>query len=368
MATADASVCEKFPSQIMGRDHNEQLAVLDGSIAGTFTIKDGENSARLGTFTDDYRLKNLVVQPVNINLNATESAHLQVMDAAEEQTVITFNDDSSLTPLTSQLLLTPVASINHLIRSSSDSRGAGNPSQIPSAVIGSVNRFEIQLDYQFDTNGFFNDPNRRAVLEAAADSWENIIQDEFTNISAGAEVFAKNPQTGAEERFVLEQGIDDLVVFAGAGDLGAGVLGEGGPSGLLTDSDLVERYTGSNFEPWTGSITFSSTTDWFFDPTLNTSDDIPDGSYDFLSTALHELGHVLGIGTSSAFRALTTENSFTGYHATAANGGPVPLSNDLSHLMLDGQATLMDLSSPPGSRSSVAPLDTAVLADLGYLV
>jgi len=372
MMTVDNSVYNHLSVQILARNPSEQPTSVDGSIAGIFTPEEKEDSALLGTFTADSFLKELIPdQPVPISLNPTEFTPLPVIDAdfvLTDQAVITFNNDvSSIANLNSQILLTPVASIDYLLRSSFPPGEVRNSS--PSSIANSSNSFDIQLDYRFDTAGFFDDPNRRAVLEAAASSWENIIQDEFTNIPAGSELFVENPQTGAEERFIIDNEIDDLVVFVGAQDLGTGVLGEGGPSGLLTDSSLVDRYNGSNFEPWTGSVSFSNTTDWFFDPTLNTSDDIPGGSYDFFSTALHELGHVLGIGTSSAFRALTTGSSFTGSRSTVANGGtPVPLSSDLGHLMVDGQATLMDLSSSPGSRSLVAPLDTAVLADIGYLV
>jgi len=350
----DGSVYDNLPVQI-AKDFGNPLAVLVDSITGKLVPKNGRNS--VGSFTADYLLKDLIPdQPINISLNSTEAPYLQVIDVADDQTVINFtNKVSYLSNFNARLLFNPVASIGSLLRSSF------TPS-------GSINSFDIQFDYRFDTNGFFNHPNRRAVLEAAASAWENIIKDEFTDIPTGSGLFIENPQTGAEERFITNNDIDDLVVFVGAQELGTGVLGEGGPSGLLTNSSLVDRYNGSNFEPWTGSITFSETSDWFFDPTPNTSDDIPSGSYDFFSSALHELGHVLGIGTSSAFRALTIENSFTGSRSTAANGGPVPLSSDLSHLMVNGQNTLMDPSSPPGLRSFIAPLDTAVLADLGYLV
>ena len=48
--------------------------------------------------------------------------------------------------------------------------------------------FNIKFDYRFDTEGFFNDPEKRIVLEQAAQIWSYYIQDEFTDIPAGEEI------------------------------------------------------------------------------------------------------------------------------------------------------------------------------------
>ena len=45
--------------------------------------------------------------------------------------------------------------------------------------------FNIQFDYRFDTEGFFNDPLRRNTLESSANIWESHISDDFTAIPAG---------------------------------------------------------------------------------------------------------------------------------------------------------------------------------------
>ncbi|NJK28412.1 MAG: VCBS repeat-containing protein, partial [Coleofasciculaceae cyanobacterium SM2_3_26] len=78
------------------------------------------------------------------------------------------------------------------------------------------NRFNIEFDYRFDTNGFFNDPTRRAALEAAADFWEATIQDEFPDVAAGTTSSVLNPATGRWERVTLTSGVDDLMIFVGA--------------------------------------------------------------------------------------------------------------------------------------------------------
>ncbi len=177
MVKVDGSVYDNLPLQI-AQYFGEQLATLDDNIAGKLTLKHGGDS--VGAFTGDYLLKDLIPdQPINTSLNSTDAPYLQVIDAADEQTVINFNNEVSYPAnLTSRLLFNPVASIGSLLSSS----------YTPS---GSINSFDIQVDYRFDTDGFLNDPNRRAVVEAAASSWENIIKDEFTNIPAGSELFVK---------------------------------------------------------------------------------------------------------------------------------------------------------------------------------
>ena len=37
--------------------------------------------------------------------------------------------------------------------------------------------FNITLDYRFDSNGFFENPEARAAMEAAAAAWEAVILD-----------------------------------------------------------------------------------------------------------------------------------------------------------------------------------------------
>ena len=55
--------------------------------------------------------------------------------------------------------------------------------------------FQIQFDYRFDTNGFFNDSARRATLEAAGQIWSDLIQDEFDNVAARVKFTVTNTRT-----------------------------------------------------------------------------------------------------------------------------------------------------------------------------
>ncbi|MEM9451859.1 MAG: Ser-Thr-rich GPI-anchored membrane family protein [Cyanobacteria bacterium P01_E01_bin.6] len=233
--------------------------------------------------------------------------------------------------------------------------------------------FNIQFDYRFDTNGWFT-PERKAVLESVADIWENIIQDEFDPVPAGTSIYVENPEKeGVFEEFDINYDIDDIVIFVGSRNRGA--LAEGGPSALyFTGTTLDTRFNGSDFEPWSGFITFNRTEDWFFDSTPDTVSDLPANKIDFLSVALHEIGHVLGYGTSNAFDALVSGERFIGEASQAQNGGnPVPLAKDTSHIKdgyeFGGSGELMfDPFIDDGDRTLPTRLDVSALQDIGYSI
>jgi VCBS repeat-containing protein len=235
--------------------------------------------------------------------------------------------------------------------------------------------FNIQFDYRFDTNGFFGNA-QRSVLETAAAIWESHIKDEFTNVPVGTQLSVTNPQTNQNEQFLADFAIDDLVIFVGARQLGTGTLGQGGPSAIYTiGSDLDTRFNGDDFEPWTGAIAFDTSTNWFFDSTPNTDNDIPANSNDFLTTALHEIGHVLGFSTSVAFDNLVFGTSlFTGSNAISLNGGngiPLELDGHIQDGFLIGGVgpeALMDPTITVGTRKLPTNLDLAILADIGYQI
>jgi len=243
----------------------------------------------------------------------------------------------------------------------------------------SLGSFNIQFDYRFDTNGFFNSPSRRAVLEAAANVWEKIIKYDFTNVPIGTNLYVSNPQTNTSVNLVSDYEIDDLMVFVGARSIDGsrGSLAEGGPTATYyIGSSLDTRYNSSNnFEPWTGSISFDISESWFFDATPNTSNDIPVKSNDFLSVAVHELGHVLGIGASNAFDSFIFGDFFYGPKAKALNGNNlIPLDYGLGHVQDGfsiggvGSEAVMDPSITAGIRKLPTLLDIALLADIGYQV
>jgi hypothetical protein len=240
---------------------------------------------------------------------------------------------------------------------------------------GPSHRLSIRFDYRFDTVGFFT-AERRVTLEAAGAVWSNLIRDDFDPVPKGTAIRVRNPENRDEYLSVnLEQDIDDLLVFVGTSEAIPG-LGRGGSSvgtettNVTLGAALAARSGGADFEPWAGSISFKASSNFFFDQTPGTSDDVPFEMFDFISIASHELGHVLGFGASTAFTNLTSGTTFIGPAAQAKYGGPVPLVTDLGHfqdhLPSDGMDTLMDPGIPNGSRLVPTQLDRAVFADIGY--
>lgn len=245
----------------------------------------------------------------------------------------------------------------------------------PSVVTPSL---KFQFDYRFDKKGFFSDPKRRAALEGAGRIWGRRIKSTFSNIPKGTFVLVRNPEqpTVAAQSSNIDYEIDDIVVFVGSAELGDDTLGVSAPSfGIsgVTDkalaTSLSDRQDKVPFQPWTAWCAFDETTPWFFDDSADTSLTVPSDQMDFITVALHELGHILGFGTAEAFKAQITGGKFVGSKAVALFGGPVPLVNG-AHFpkgILGGdEHPLMDVSDPNGRRSLPLPLDTAVFEDLGY--
>lgn len=261
-------------------------------------------------------------------------------------------------------------------------------SQQASAII-------INFDYTYDSNGFFNDSARRTTLETAGAFFETSLNDSLTAInSTGGNSFNArffNPATGSYDTINnFSVAADTLTVFAGGRNLG-GSLGLGGPGGFSAsgsqsffDSAIsrgegngtvgaVQDSTATDFAPWGGAITFNtSTTNWYFDDDVSTDNDI-NGRSDFYSVALHELGHLLGIGTADTWENFAITGEFTGPASKAANGNAnVDLASDLSH-WLDGTTSngleaAMDPVITQGTRKHFTELDLAGLKDVGWEV
>lgn len=175
--------------------------------------------------------------------------------------------------------------------------------------------FDIAFDYRFDRANFYG-AAARAALEEAARIWEGIVGDEFDDVPAGISFSIDDPsRSGTDRTIVLDTAIDDLVIFMGTQTLSAG-LAQGGFDGTDAAGDAFKsrisndwRGTGpvTDFEPWAGTITFDPGVDWSFGLAGPTT-----GRFDFVTTALHEIGHVLGVGTAAIFDAIGAGGSSTG--------------------------------------------------------
>jgi len=245
------------------------------------------------------------------------------------------------------------------------------------AALGEV-RFKIQVDYRYDKAGFFADPIRKQALEGACRIWGRLLSDDFPAVPKGTYIKVRDPEKPSEPALALtiDYEIDDLVIFVGSSDLAPGITGVSSPTaGLSGISDgslaaaLQQRFDATPFQPWTAWISFDSKTDFHFDPDPELGAAVPAGKLDFVSVALHEIGHTLGFGTADSFKSKISGGAFTGAKTVALFGGPLPLTADLGHVpnttMSGGHRLLMDLSDGMGTRYLPTPLDQAVLEDLG---
>jgi len=130
----------------------------------------------------------------------------------------------------------------------------------------------------------------------------------------------------------------------------------------------------TDFAPWGGQITFNSDSSWYFDSNPSTTEAF--SGNDFYSVALHEIGHVLGIGTADSWNDKVSGGNFTGVNAVAAFGGNVPLASDHAHwaegtkstVMGAVQEAMMDPTLTTGTRKLPTQLDFAALKDVGWQV
>ena len=241
-----------------------------------------------------------------------------------------------------------------------------------------VSTFSIHFDYRFDSTGFFDDPDRRGALEEAASIWESIIFDEFDDVQTGIEFEIVDPSDGITTRLIsVENVIDDITIFVGARNLGESTLALAGPSGFSAEGDIFSARISSDFrgsgrpvtdfEPWAGILTFNNGTNWSF-----SIDEVSQSAFDFISVALHEIGHVLGLTTSATFEHFVSHDEFSGVNSMALfEGNPVPLVSNTDFHVLEGfldDSVLMDPTIAAGIRRLPSDLDKAMLADIGYII
>jgi len=266
-------------------------------------------------------------------------------------------------------------------------------------IAGSAQALKIEFDYTYDTRGFFTDTatgapiaERRALLEQAA-SFYNGFTDSLAAIAPQAgdswSVRITHPSLGPEvalDNLVIAA--DTLRIYAGGSTSAPGVLGFANTGFGLTvngSAAFVDAVTArgqpnatgsqaTDYATWGGMIWFNAAQDWYFgsDPAGLTA-----GRPDFLTTAAHEIGHILGFGEAASWDArIDGQGRFTGETSMAAFGGPVPLDQFRSHWALGtastvggiAQTTLMDPSTVRGTRELPTALDYAGFADIGWQV
>jgi hypothetical protein len=253
----------------------------------------------------------------------------------------------------------------------------------------------LVFDYTYDSGGFFtSNPTAVTALDSVAQFFSTNLIDSLSAVTTNGfntwSVDFFNPATGSGtvSHSDLSLAAGEVRIFVGGADLGSGTLGLGGPGGyhgLFGTPSFVNAAstrgqagvsTNTDFGPWGGSISFNSTASWYFDSDPSTSESFSSSASDFYSVALHEVGHVLGIGTADSWDTLVSSGSFLGAASGSAFGGPVPLNPTSSHWASDTMSTIygtgtsqeaaMDPELTTGTRKLFTTLDMAALDDIGW--
>jgi hypothetical protein len=253
----------------------------------------------------------------------------------------------------------------------------------------------IQLDYSYDSSGFFiGHPDRQSLLGNAANALASRLGDNLAAIvpNAGAgdtwtAVFT-DPSTGNTTQINNLTVVANTIIIYAAGRPLGGAIGIGGPGGFNASGDqawldtvqgrgkpgtLGSASQQTAFAPWGGSVEFdTSFSGWYFgaDPT-----GIQSTQTDFLSAAEHEIAHVLGFGTSNSWTNQVSGSTFVGPNAEAEYGGPVPTdaAGSAAQHWADGTTDkgkhcTMDPVFNSGERDTFTTLDFAGLQDMGWTI
>ncbi|AOF82321.1 hypothetical protein BSY238_3136 [Methyloversatilis sp. RAC08] len=270
-----------------------------------------------------------------------------------------------------------------------------------SAAAPPVLALEIEFDYTYDTRGFFTDlatgaprVDRRALLDMAASHYRGFTDTLSAIMPAEGDQWSVSflhPSLGGPGVTLNDVAIeaDTLRIYVGGSPSAPGVLGFAGTgvnlqatgSAAFVDAVMTRgqlNTTGphaSDYATWGGYIWFNASNDWYFGADAA---GLSPGSPDFLTTATHEIGHILGFGEADSWLAQIDAGTglFTGTASLAAYGGGVPVDRYGSHWAegtmseRDGQMqeTMMDPSTPFGERQLPTALDYAGFADMGWQV
>ncbi len=293
-------------------------------------------------------------------------------------------------------------------------------------VVGQAQRVQaitLNFDYTYDDNNFFDENTlegaaRRVTLDEAAsyfepltDNLDAITDDPNDNTdigptgkftSGGTEIINSWTANFSHPSQNFTQSLPDptieadtLKIYVGARNLSS--LGQGGPGGFGVSglSDFVSKVkargqtspletTPTEFGPWGGSISFDNnlTSGWSWNDDFN--DPLEEYEYDFLSVAIHEIAHVMGIGTAPSWNTYVSGTDFIGddsvlaYQQDFPLATSVPLTSDGGHWAEGTQSYVNGVSQEAamdptinsvnnlGQRKVFTDLDYAGLADVGW--
>ncbi|MGI9242539.1 MAG: PEP-CTERM sorting domain-containing protein [Verrucomicrobiales bacterium] len=257
----------------------------------------------------------------------------------------------------------------------------------------------IQIDYSYDTGNYFSAGSvERTRLEEAAVFFEDILIDDLDAITPTGnystftpeswQINFTNPTTGGIQTVDdVAIAADTIILYVGARTYSGTQLAEAGFGGASTfsftgsDFDKAVKTRGqtdvgnTDFAPWGGFLSVNDTTSW------DTSLDGGGIEQHLYSTLLHEIAHVLGLGTAASWDNQVSGGSFTGAASIAEYGGNVPLHFTASNGRYDhwengtmstiwGTATEQEVALDPeiatGDVKLFTALDIAGLDDVGW--
>lgn len=250
----------------------------------------------------------------------------------------------------------------------------------------------IGFDYSYDQHGFFDDPLRRELIELAAGQINRFIDDLDEIAPSGADQWTYYLRRPDDPTDVLVD--DDVIpadtvkVYVGGEPLSSRYLALTYPASIWMISGSQQwrdtvNYRGqtgaadhppSDYSPHAASVSFNSSRDWHFG---HTTEGLSEDNTDFLTVAMHELFHVLGLGPAGSWQAGISDGCFTGAHATAtgsSNNPELELDSSGGHWRIDTQGWVGDqpqlaLLSPyivRNERRWPTTLDRAALLDIGW--
>ena len=240
----------------------------------------------------------------------------------------------------------------------------------------------IVFDYTYDDAGFMT-AERKATMEAAGRLFEDAFSDDLaaitpTGINTWSAIF-DDPETGTSVSLTdITIPADEIRIYVGARALAGSQVGEASTgfswSGTSAWGDAVE-YRGeavvsTETAPWGGSIAFDSTATWHDG---FTTEGLTGSETDFYSVAVHEIGHILGIASSSGGNAWTANINGSGFFvgpnivAVAGAGGVATTGGHFADgVMSDGKEVAMSPSHLDGVRHPFTTYDWAAMDDIGW--
>lgn len=254
---------------------------------------------------------------------------------------------------------------------------------------------KIELDYQYDSLGFFDSQTRRDALEFAA-NFVNIYVDEMAELAPEGDerwdaIISKPDGSGTVLVSNIPVPEDTVIIYVAGRPLSGrlaqaidlGPLGSGTPEFAELVATRGQEGAGTDpatdFSPVGATISFNNDlleVPWHFGISPST---IGPSQFDFITVAMHEIIHALGFtSTTKSFRDQTDfQGNFIGSEAAFVGSFTNPdleldpseshwRSNTRSRWNGRGQESLLAPGIAPGQRQYPTILDRAALRDIGW--